>query len=156
LHTRFFSDRLRLELGMDVDRVGLAERFRRLGYRQDPKLAHPGSWSRRGNLLEIRARAFADPVGVLPERTARLHPAGTRIDAIPDVASGEARAPLTLEPAPLGVVWNGRWETRRPVTLGRLPPYVAAAVIATEDTRFYQHYGVDVHGIARAAAANVK
>lgn len=43
----------------------------------------------------------------------------------------------------------------RPVDLKRLPPYVAQAVIATEDRRFYEHSGVDARSIFRAAAVNL-
>ena len=37
------------------------------------------------------------------------------------------------------------------VRLADLPPYLPAAVIATEDRRFYSHFGVDLIGLARAA-----
>lgn len=43
-----------------------------------------------------------------------------------------------------------------PVNLASLPPYVAQAVIAIEDRRYYEHLGVDFGGLARAAGANVK
>lgn len=43
----------------------------------------------------------------------------------------------------------------RPVELKRLPAYVAQAVIATEDRRFYSHHGVDLRSVARAVVANV-
>src|SRR5271169_372382 len=36
-----------------------------------------------------------------------------------------------------------------------LPSYVPKAFIAIEDRRFYEHYGVDPYGIARALIANV-
>ena len=36
-----------------------------------------------------------------------------------------------------------------------LPSYVPKAFVAIEDRRFYEHYGVDPFGIARAALANV-
>jgi penicillin-binding protein 1B len=156
LHTRFFSDRFRLERGMDTERVGLQERFQRLGYREDPMLGTPGTWRRRGNELDVRARAFADPTGTLPERTARLRLAGTRVESIHDVPTGEQHSQLSLEPAWLGATWNGRWEVRRPIRLAGLPPHVARALIATEDTRFYRHFGVDVVGVARAVVANVR
>ncbi len=42
------------------------------------------------------------------------------------------------------------FESRTPVSIRALPPYVAEAVIATEDKRFYQHRGVDVRAILRA------
>ncbi len=40
---------------------------------------------------------------------------------------------------------------RQPVALSRVSPWMAKAVIATEDRRFYQHGGVDYEGIIRAA-----
>src|SRR5664280_967249 len=39
--------------------------------------------------------------------------------------------------------------------LKQLPSYVPKAFIAIEDRRFYEHYGVDPWGIARAAVANI-
>ena len=36
-----------------------------------------------------------------------------------------------------------------------LPPYLAKAVVAIEDRRFYEHAGIDPRGIARAAFNNV-
>lgn len=41
------------------------------------------------------------------------------------------------------------------ITLKELPPYVPRAFVAIEDRRFYEHYGVDPLGIARALIANV-
>ncbi len=43
-----------------------------------------------------------------------------------------------------------------PVDLSSLPPYVAQAVVAIEDRRYYEHLGVDFGGLARAVGANVK
>ena len=39
--------------------------------------------------------------------------------------------------------------------LKELPSYVPQAFLAIEDRRFYEHYGVDPYGIARAAIANI-
>ena len=41
------------------------------------------------------------------------------------------------------------------LTLKELPSYVPKAFVAIEDRRFYEHYGVDPYGIARAFVANV-
>jgi penicillin-binding protein 1A len=41
------------------------------------------------------------------------------------------------------------------LALKKLPTYVPKAFIAIEDRRFYQHYGVDPYGIARALVANI-
>ena len=42
-----------------------------------------------------------------------------------------------------------------PVVLGELPPHMPRAVIAVEDRRFYQHFGIDLRGLARAAFRNL-
>jgi penicillin-binding protein 1A len=42
-----------------------------------------------------------------------------------------------------------------PISIRTLPKYVPNAFVAVEDRRFYQHFGVDPFGIARAALANV-
>ena len=43
-----------------------------------------------------------------------------------------------------------------PVAVDRLPPWLPAAVIATEDRRFYRHPGLDPRGIVRAAFSNLR
>ncbi len=43
-----------------------------------------------------------------------------------------------------------------PVRLDDLPPALSQAVLATEDRRFYSHFGLDVIGLARAALANAR
>jgi penicillin-binding protein 1A len=43
-----------------------------------------------------------------------------------------------------------------PVDLASLPPYVAQAFVAIEDRRFYEHFGVDLGGMLRAGAENLR
>jgi len=43
-----------------------------------------------------------------------------------------------------------------PLRLKELPRYVPEAVIATEDRRFYSHFGIDPWGLIRAAIANLR
>ena len=43
-----------------------------------------------------------------------------------------------------------------PVTLKDLPPHVAQAVMASEDRRFYSHFGLDFWGLGRAAWVNMQ
>jgi len=47
-------------------------------------------------------------------------------------------------------------ENRSPVSLRELPPYLPDAFIAVEDERFYEHFGIDLRAIGRAAIANIK
>lgn len=77
-------------------------------------------------------------------------------------------APLSraLEPLPNPALVfldaNGQPFARRgafkeePVDVTKLPPHVVDAVLSIEDRRFYDHFGIDVRGIARAAFANLQ
>jgi penicillin-binding protein 1A len=47
-------------------------------------------------------------------------------------------------------------EDRRPLAFDDIPKVLVDAVIAAEDRRFYEHTGVDVRGIARAAVRNAE
>ena len=47
-------------------------------------------------------------------------------------------------------------EKREPVALETLPRHLTAALVATEDRKFYKHSGVDLKGIARAILKDIK
>lgn len=42
------------------------------------------------------------------------------------------------------------------VTVDDVPPYLPQAILATEDRRFYDHFGLDVIGLARAMFVNLR
>jgi penicillin-binding protein 1A len=69
--------------------------------------------------------------------------------------------PITRDPQVTFVDHNGATIGVRggryaaPVDIAKLPPYVAAAFVAIEDRRFYEHNGYDLIGIARAIATDV-
>jgi membrane peptidoglycan carboxypeptidase len=45
-------------------------------------------------------------------------------------------------------------ENRRPIDLDKISPFMQKAIVAIEDSRFYEHGGVDPKGLARAAVVN--
>jgi penicillin-binding protein 1A len=47
-------------------------------------------------------------------------------------------------------------EKREPVPLEAIPRFLKAALVATEDRKFYKHSGVDLKGIARAIIKDIK
>ncbi len=47
-------------------------------------------------------------------------------------------------------------EHRKPTRIADMSPYITQAIVASEDTRFYEHNGVDAKGVARAFVANQK
>jgi len=47
-------------------------------------------------------------------------------------------------------------EKRDPVPLARMPDFLKTAIVTTEDRKFYKHSGVDLKGIARAIAKDIR
>jgi penicillin-binding protein 1A len=47
-------------------------------------------------------------------------------------------------------------ENRTPVDIADVPEMLLKAIIATEDTRFYSHHGLDLRGIGRALYRNIR
>ncbi|MFK3983601.1 transglycosylase domain-containing protein [Micromonospora sp. NPDC050397] len=45
-------------------------------------------------------------------------------------------------------------EHRKYTPIGEMSPYIQQAIVASEDSRFYKHNGVDAKGVARAFVAN--
>jgi 1A family penicillin-binding protein len=45
---------------------------------------------------------------------------------------------------------------RRPVALEEISPYLVQATLAIEDRRFFEHRGIDLRGLARAALVNLR
>ncbi|MEG0070420.1 MAG: transglycosylase domain-containing protein [Raoultibacter sp.] len=81
------------------------------------------------------------------------------LEDLPDVsdASAFAYAEKTRVYADDGATLLAEFflENREPVTLDAVSPLIISATIATEDSRFYEHNGIDPVGIARALWRNL-
>jgi penicillin-binding protein 1A len=75
---------------------------------------------------------------------------------VADLLAGDRRPSVTLLGSDGSVVATFGDLFGEPLHLKDLPPYVPEAVIATEDRRFYHHFGLDPIGLARAAYVNLR
>ena len=73
-----------------------------------------------------------------------------------DLTVAERRPSLTLLASDGSLISTYGDLFGEPVRLKDLPKYLPQAVIATEDRRFYSHFGLDPIGLARAAVANLR
>lgn len=77
---------------------------------------------------------------------------------LPDTSNLFAR---TSSPEVIILARDGRALSRtggiaKMVAVEELPPHLPQAVLATEDRRFYSHFGMDIIGFARAVVANAR
>jgi penicillin-binding protein 1A len=73
-----------------------------------------------------------------------------------DLAVAERRPSVTLLAADGSLVATFGDLFGEPLRLSEMPRYLPAAVIATEDRRFYSHFGIDPWGMLRAAWADLR
>jgi penicillin-binding protein 1A len=74
---------------------------------------------------------------------------------LPDVATlrdVRLQIPMQIYSADGELIAQYGEKRRIPVTLSQMPPEMTKAFIATEDSRFYEHHGIDPVGIFRAAS----
>jgi penicillin-binding protein 1A len=72
----------------------------------------------------------------------------------PTIAALDDRPPNVTVLAQDSTVLAERGLRRGHVRLDALPPYLVQAVLATEDRRFYSHFGIDPLGLVRASFRN--
>ncbi|GIE81550.1 penicillin-binding protein [Actinoplanes philippinensis] len=92
-------------------------------------------------LAGMGVKAGAEALESMPEQLTELPPAQTTY-----VYAGDGKTLLTMFYE----------EHRKHVALKDMSPYVIKAIVASEDSRFYEHHGVDAKGVARAFVANQK
>lgn len=153
LPTRIFTDMLPLAGGAPISSALLHEKLDRLGYRGAPALNTAGDYTEGKAGMEIFLRAFKYPTGDHAAQRVRVTFNKTGIESV--AADGGSTTGVALEPELLTSVLGDQLENRRPVTLDQVPQTLVDAVVSTEDTRFFQHPGVDPIGIMRALTANI-
>ncbi len=158
LPSRVYSAPLVVYAGLDLKEIGFFERLARLGYRRvaapvrfrgDYRLDPSGLW------LDIVLHEFSYPTHAEVGRRLRLFLDGRLLRGIRDLATGEEVFTLEIEPEIVTSIHGETWEERGVVGLGEVPPTLIAAVIAAEDSRFFQHHGIDWLAVARATWRNL-
>lgn len=72
------------------------------------------------------------------------------VAAIGDILSNEQIKEVKLEPKMLSSIAAEGDGRRKTITYNDLPPHLIKAITVTEDRSFFEHYGVNFRGIARA------
>jgi penicillin-binding protein 1B len=142
-----------LAIGVHVQRIALAAMLARLGYSETRAAPEsPGHFRRIGPDWEIYLRGLDERGG--GAQLVRLHVADDRIARV--TRDGQEVADTALEPEVLASATDRPGEDHRPVRLEEAPKVLIDAVLAAEDHRFFEHGGLDLRALVRAAWVNVR
>lgn len=78
------------------------------------------------------------------------------LPSVENIAEGRLKVPMRVYSVEGRLLGEFGEERRIPVAIADVPEMLVHAILAAEDADFYQHWGVDFRGVARAAVANLR
>ncbi|MGW8301779.1 MAG: PBP1A family penicillin-binding protein [Desulfobacterales bacterium] len=152
-----YSDTTLLYPGQRLNPSLFNQKLVNLGYRRVQHLP-----SRKGEIrigpdaLDIFLNDLKTPWAQRPGFLVQIGLSRDRIGTISRMDNGETMPILELEPEEIMQFFGQERERRQLVSIEQVPEHLIQAVMAAEDHRFFQHYGVDWHGILRALITNLR
>jgi penicillin-binding protein 1B len=118
----------------------------------------PGSGQYRilGASIELHTRPFMFSDQTEPAHQVRLSFDGDKIIQIADLTTARNLDLLRLPPVIIGSYFPQNGEDRVLLSATQIPQTLIDILLAVEDKKFYQHFGVNPMAIARALIANFK
>jgi len=152
-----YSDSTLLYPGQAVNRPLLNEKLKRLGYREVSHIpGRKGEMRYNKNAVDIFLHDFKSPFLTQIGFPVRIRFKDQGIVSIVHKKTGEAMPLMELEPEELMRFYGPDRERRQLISIEKVPRHLIHAVLAAEDSDFYDHYGADVKGILRAFITNLR
>jgi penicillin-binding protein 1B len=143
--------------GRRLKTAELGHELERLGYRRTEVLSGPGTFVVEKGRIDIQIRAFQFWDGPQPEYKIAVRIDDGGIAEIHDLEADAPRDIVRLDPMLIGSIYpQSQSEDRVLVRLDEVPELLQKGLVAVEDRGFYEHFGISIRGILRAAFANLR
>lgn len=143
-----------LRNGEAVTQLELVEYLRSAGYIEKNNRADASrsrfSIEGKDMIVEPGATAVIDGKRSFSKLRLQFAADGKSVAKITDLDAGTDSETAKLEPRILSTIAAEGDGRRKTIMFGDLPPHLIKAIIVTEDRAFFDHYGVNFRGIARA------
>lgn len=116
---------------------------------------HPALWMGIRLVVGLAGLAAAGVAGLLIVIAIALAMAYPNLPDVTSLADYRPKLPLRVLSADGQLIEEFGEERRNLLTIKEIPDVMINAVLAIEDTRFFEHSGVDYRGMVRAALANL-
>lgn len=147
---------LELYLGAHLTPAQLNYELSILGYRKVAATERSGQWSQAGERFVVRSRDFAYWDGAQQGDYLEVILRNDAVVRLRSLRNGQELDLLRLEPAVIGSIYPQHREDRVLVRGDQIPEHLVQALLAVEDRRFFDHWGVDPRGIGRAMVTNLR
>ncbi|MGE3467638.1 MAG: PBP1A family penicillin-binding protein [Pyrinomonadaceae bacterium] len=143
-----------LKVGEKISQEELIDYLRSAGYieRNNQADASRSRYAVDGDILGIEPgiTGTIDGVKEFPALSVKFDKDGKSIAGIGDRTANTEVKEAKLEPKILSSIAAEGDGRRKTVTFNDLPPHLVKAITVTEDRAFFEHYGINIRGIARA------
>lgn len=143
-----------LRVDESITPAELVSYLKSAGYieRNDKADASRSRYSIEGDIIGVEpgSTAVIDGKKAFPAITIRFRKDGKSVAAIGDRDTNTEVKDARLEPRQLSSIAAEGDGRRKTITFNDLPPHLVKAITVTEDRAFFEHYGVNLRGIARA------
>jgi len=157
LPARVFARPLEIYEGQSLKPENLQKELQLLGYSYVTHLVGTGQFTKdKKGLFSIQTRGFKFAEDQEISRRISIQ---IKKDKIVKLSNTESNEPLTLmrlEPVLIGNFYPQHNEDRVLVKLADVTPLLAQGLVAVEDKKFYDHFGVNPKSIVRAVLANAE
>lgn len=156
LPAQVYAAPLEVYPGAALGLTQLRHELERLGYRAGDDLVGPGTYIPGKDSLRIDTRAFAFWDGPQTEQRVEVQGDDKGISGLRVMGSDRNLDLLRFDPLLIGSIYPSHGgEDRVLVKLSDLPPLLPQTLVLVEDHNFYNHGGISLRGILRAAVANL-
>ena len=143
-----------LKVGENISAEELTEYLKTAGYIEKNQHADAGRsrYQIGENSIEIEpgTTGTIDDAQIFPALSVKFEKNGKSVKAISDRTNKTDVKQAQIEPKILSSLAEEGDGRRKAVTFNDLPPHLIKAITVTEDRAFFEHYGVNFRGIARA------
>ncbi|MCP4186256.1 MAG: penicillin-binding protein 1B [Gammaproteobacteria bacterium] len=154
--SRVYARPLELYPGIAIDLKALVYELGLSTYQAVDTEPAVGQYRLLGDALEIHSRAFEFSDQAEPAHRVHIKFEDNRVSRITNLRNAGKLDLLRLPPVIIGSYHPGNGEDRSLLKIEDVPSQLVDILIAVEDRKFYQHFGVNPVSIGRALLANIK
>jgi penicillin-binding protein 1B len=152
-----YSDTTILYPGQGLNITLFKDKLRHLGYREVfHQPSQKGEVKFSGSAVEIFLNDLEIPSQIRRGFLVKIRYSQYRLESIKRLDRPALLPILELEPEEIGKFYGTERERRRLISIHQVPEHLTYAVLAAEDSRFYEHPGFDPLGILRALYVNLR